>query len=105
MWELLCERASSQFRGQRLLSEKRACRRGADPQLLGSGVGRNRGRERAGDESKLSGRDVSKQYADLEVKLFGDCIGLPFAQMLAGEQLRQVATMIIQCAMVWIVGC
>ena len=45
-------------------------RRGADPQLSGSGIGRNRARERAGVESKLSGQDVSKHYARRGIKIF-----------------------------------
>jgi hypothetical protein len=46
------------------------CRRGADRQLSGSGVGRNLGKEHA-SESKLSDNNVSKQYADVEPNISG----------------------------------
>lgn len=59
----------------------------ADPQL---GVG---SRATMGANARVMNQscpvgDTSKQHADLELKICGILVKLPFTQMLAGEQLR-----------------
>lgn len=65
----------------------RDLRSAADPQLLDSGVGRNRGRDRAGDEIKVVRADFSKECAEVKFKVFRSLLILLCRVMLAGEQL------------------